>query len=113
MLFMFLILVFQIYEKRRRSANDKNQLNFLFLTLQIPPMKKTLTPLFFLLAFGLNAQTVNFWDIKNAFDEHWEDKEVSDTECVNGKEGGYQQFKRWEAFIGPRTSPSGELFDQE
>lgn len=48
-----------------------------------------------------------FWDVQKAFEEYWEGKMPSDTEAENAEEEGYQQFKRWEAFMLQRTYPSG------
>jgi photosystem II stability/assembly factor-like uncharacterized protein len=48
-----------------------------------------------------------FWDVQEAFQKYWEGKTPSDTEAENAEEEGYQQFKRWEAFMLQRTYPSG------
>ncbi len=45
----------------------------------------------------------NFYDIKNAFDEYWKDKNIDEP----GK--GYKAFKRWEYFVEQRVYPSGNL----
>src|SRR6187401_1965548 len=54
----------------------------------------------------------NFYDIQKKFNEYWKDKTPSYDEGENRKEGGYQQFRRWEAFMEPRVYPSGK-FDPE
>lgn len=48
-------------------------------------------------------QAANFYDIKNAFNEYWKNKDTQE----KGK--GYKQFKRWEHFIEPRVYPTGEI----
>ncbi|MDF1673914.1 MAG: T9SS type A sorting domain-containing protein [Vicingaceae bacterium] len=50
----------------------------------------------------MENQNSNFYDIQNAFNQHWDDKEY-----VKGK--GWKQFKRWEWFMEPRVYPSGKL----
>ncbi|MEO8085187.1 MAG: T9SS type A sorting domain-containing protein [Bacteroidota bacterium] len=55
----------------------------------------------------------NFLDIQKKFNEYWKDKAPSKNEDENREEGGFQQFKRWEAFMKPRTFPTGEFFDPE
>ena len=52
---------------------------------------------------------VTFWDVQKAFNEYWKDKECGKTEGENAEEGGYEQFKRWEAFMKQRTFPSGNF----
>ncbi len=42
----------------------------------------------------------NFYDIQAAFNEEWQDKEVT-------KGSGWKQFKRWENFVEPRVYPHG------
>jgi len=54
----------------------------------------------------------NFYDIQKKFDEYWKDKTPSAEEGENREEGGYQQFRRWEAFMKPRVYPTGS-FDPE
>lgn len=48
-----------------------------------------------------------FYDVQNAFEHYWERETPSDTESENAEEDGYQQFKRWEAFMEQRTFPTG------
>ncbi|MCX6275994.1 MAG: T9SS type A sorting domain-containing protein [Bacteroidetes bacterium] len=55
----------------------------------------------------------NFYDIQKKFNDYWKDKTPSKNEDENREDGGYQQFKRWEAFMKPRTFPTGEFFDPE
>ncbi len=55
----------------------------------------------------------NFYDIRDKFNEYWKDKTPSENESENREDGGYQQFKRWEAFMAPRTFPTGNFFDPE
>jgi photosystem II stability/assembly factor-like uncharacterized protein len=55
----------------------------------------------------------NFFDIQKKFNDYWKDKTPSVDEGENREEGGYQQFRRWEAFMKPRTFPTGEFFDPE
>lgn len=43
---------------------------------------------------------VNFYEVKEAFEEEWEDKAYT-------KGRGYKQYKRWEYFMEPRVYPSG------
>lgn len=45
----------------------------------------------------------NFYQIQNAFNEYWKDKDITE----KGK--GYKAFKRWENFVERRVSPSGDL----
>ncbi|MBI4931874.1 MAG: T9SS type A sorting domain-containing protein [Bacteroidetes bacterium] len=52
---------------------------------------------------------VTFWDVEKAFNEYWKDKQRGETEGENASEGGYEQFKRWEAFMKQRTFPSGNF----
>lgn len=47
--------------------------------------------------------SVNFYDVQDAFDADWQDREVE-----KGK--GFKQFKRWEWFMEPRVYPSGNRF---
>ena len=53
------------------------------------------------------AKESNFYDLQKKFNEYWKDKTPSKDEGENRKEGGYQQFKRWEAFMKPRVYPTG------
>jgi photosystem II stability/assembly factor-like uncharacterized protein len=55
----------------------------------------------------------NFHDIQRIFEDYWKDKNPAAEEEDNGRDWGYQQFKRWEWFMKPRTYPSGEMFDPE
>ncbi len=48
----------------------------------------------------MNDPSVNFYDVVDAFNQHWEGKSVE-------KGRGWKQFKRWEAFMEPRVYPSG------
>ncbi len=57
--------------------------------------------------------TPNFHDIQKKFNDYWKDKTPSVNEDENREDGGYQQFRRWEAFMKPRTFPTGEFFDPE
>lgn len=56
----------------------------------------------------------NFFEIQKAFYDYWNSKGI-DLSKKHGKESedkdlaGYYQFKRWEWFISPRVSPTGEL----
>jgi len=61
----------------------------------------------------------NFYTIKKAFDNYWQDK---NPEKVNGNnegteeeettgDGSYLQFERWANFMEPRVFPSGNFFD--
>src|SRR6185295_3569595 len=54
-----------------------------------------------------------FYDIQKKFNDYWKDKTPSVNEEENREEGGYQQFKRWEWFMAPRTFPTGKFFDPE
>jgi len=58
-------------------------------------------------------QEPNFYDLQKKFNEYWKGKTPSNDENENREEGGYQQFKRWEAFMQQRTFPTGEFFDPE
>ncbi len=74
-------------------------------------MKKT----FWLLAFSIwsgvafaqpwvnlmDDQNTNFYDVQNAFNEHWGD-------AIYERGKGYKQYKRWEYFMEPRVYPTGE-----
>jgi len=48
----------------------------------------------------MNDPSVNFYDVVDAFNTHWEGKSIE-------KGRGWKQFKRWEAFMEPRVYPSG------
>jgi len=50
----------------------------------------------------MENQDANFYDIQNAFNQHWDGKAYE-----KGK--GWKQFKRWEWFMEPRVYPSGRL----
>jgi photosystem II stability/assembly factor-like uncharacterized protein len=52
---------------------------------------------------------VTFYDVQRAFENYWQDRTPSPNEEENAEEGGYQQFKRWEAFMEQRTFPTGIL----
>jgi len=55
-----------------------------------------------------------FWDVQQSFNQYWgtHDPDLLN-ENENAGEGGYQQFKRWEAFMKQRTFPSGNFFNPE
>ena len=55
----------------------------------------------------------NFHDIQKIFYDYWKDKIPSEGEEESGEDWGYQQFKRWEWFMEPRTYPTGDFFDPE
>lgn len=59
------------------------------------------------------SKSTNFHDIKKAFDDYWKNKKVFENETENAKEGGYQQFARWEYLMRYRTYPDGEFFDSD
>lgn len=86
-------------------------------------MKYSIKQLFFLLCFwGVignkcaqaqqyldmwhDPSVTNFYDIQDAFNEHF-----ADPDRDRGRGSGYKQFKRWEAFMEPRVYPSGELIN--
>jgi hypothetical protein len=52
----------------------------------------------------MEKQNANFYDIQQAFYDHWEGKTYE-----KGK--GWKQFKRWEYFIEPRVYPTGKLIN--
>jgi PKD repeat protein len=52
----------------------------------------------------MNDPNVNFYDVQQAFNEYWQDKDSTE----KGK--GWKQFKRWEWFMEPRVYPTGERF---
>lgn len=75
-----------------------------------------------IIAFSMNAQPylrqsslynrpaerpATFHDIEKAFKQYWEGRQPSAVESENAKDGGWQQFKRWEWFVKQRTLPSG------
>ena len=62
---------------------------------------------------GQNDGKKNFHDIQKVFNEYWKDKTPAEEEGESGEDWGYQQFKRWEWFMKPRTYPTGEFFDPE
>jgi photosystem II stability/assembly factor-like uncharacterized protein len=45
---------------------------------------------------------VNFYELQNAFEEYWKDKNIQ-------RSKGWKQFKRWENFMEQRVYPSGEF----
>ena len=56
----------------------------------------------------------NFFEIQKAFYDYWNSKGIDNIkkhgkESEDGDMAGYYQFKRWEWFMGPRVSPTGEL----
>ena len=55
----------------------------------------------------------NFYDLQKKFNDYWKGKTPAKDEEENREDGGYQQFKRWEAFMKPRTFPTGDFFDPE
>src|SRR5258705_13927111 len=55
----------------------------------------------------------NFNDIRKVFYEYWKDKTPAREEGESGEDWGYQEFKRWEWFMKPRTYPTGDFFDPE
>ncbi len=70
--------------------------------------------------------TANFFDVQNAFNQYYynyvqqhgkESKEENGILKVKQRESefevpGFEQFKRWEWFMAPRVSSTGERFDQ-
>lgn len=56
------------------------------------------------------AMKPNLKDLSARFEEYWKTREVSINESENADEGGYEQFKRWEWFMKPRTWPDGYFF---
>lgn len=85
-------------------------------------MKKLLFSFFILVSYLSNAQQylnqpvlsdrpaskkATFWDVEKAFNDQWNGKQPAELEGENSKEGGWQQFKRWEWFAKQRTYPSG------
>src|SRR5690349_5521383 len=56
---------------------------------------------------------VNFYDVQRAFNDYWKDKSPSANEDENAAEGGWQQFKRWEWFMGQRVFPTGSFPNPE
>lgn len=55
----------------------------------------------------------DFKDIQGRFENYWSDKRAAFEEQDNARLGGYQQYKRWEWFMKPRTFPTGEFFNPE
>ena len=55
-----------------------------------------------------------FKDVQKSFYDYWvnHDADLLQEE-ENAEEGGYQQFKRWEAFMEQRTFPTGNFFNPE
>lgn len=59
-----------------------------------------------------SKKKLNFYQIVNEFNKYWESKTPDmEEESENEEEGGWQQFKRWEWFMGQRVYPSGNFFD--
>jgi len=54
----------------------------------------------------------SFNDLREAFYEHWKDRNISTDESENAADGGYQQFARYEYMMRFRTYPHGEMYDQ-
>ncbi|MBL4592322.1 MAG: T9SS type A sorting domain-containing protein [Flavobacteriales bacterium] len=52
----------------------------------------------------MEEQNANFYDIQNAFYDHWDGKTYE-----KGK--GWKQFKRWEWFMEPRVYPTGRIIN--
>ncbi|MCX6274299.1 MAG: T9SS type A sorting domain-containing protein [Bacteroidetes bacterium] len=53
-------------------------------------------------------------DVSKSFDQYWDSRDPDMlNEQENAEEGGYQQFKRAEAFMKQRTFPSGNFFNPE
>jgi hypothetical protein len=50
----------------------------------------------------MNDPNANFFETQQKFKEYWQDKPIT-------KGCGYKAFKRWEWFMEPRVSPSGQL----
>ena len=59
---------------------------------------------------SVQGQKPTLHDLQRAFDSYWDEREPNLLhEEENAEEGGYQQFKRWEAFMKQRTFPTGEF----
>lgn len=56
-----------------------------------------------------STEASNFYGYQKAFNKFWKGKNVEQEEELNCQEGGWQQFKRWEAFMEPRVYPSGNF----
>ncbi|MBI3501322.1 MAG: T9SS type A sorting domain-containing protein [Bacteroidetes bacterium] len=73
-----------------------------------------------IIAFGASAQQPNppsknqttFRDVKSAFENYWKKKDHASVEREDGKDGEWQQYKRWEWFAAQRTFPSGNFPSQ-
>lgn len=49
--------------------------------------------------------------IQQKFEDYWRGKTPANEEQGNIREGGYQQFRRWEWFMKQRSGPDGNSFD--
>jgi len=59
---------------------------------------------------SVQGQKPTLQDLQRSFDKYWEGREPDLlNEEENAEEGGYQQFKREEAFMKQRTFPTGEF----
>ena len=54
-----------------------------------------------------------FQAVSKKFSDYWKTRHPSVREEENAADGSYQQFKRWEWFMGERTYPSGKYFNPE
>jgi len=81
-------------------------------------MKAIFISALIILSFTLSAQpwksaTIvtedNFYAAQKQFHDHWKNKKISLKEEENAKEGGYQQFARWEHFMETRAYPTGRI----
>src|SRR5215510_13874964 len=55
----------------------------------------------------------NFYSVQKEFNNYWKSRGVQNPNLVSGEEetdelAGYNIFKRWEYFTGPRVYPKGE-----
>ncbi|MFM7726728.1 MAG: WD40/YVTN/BNR-like repeat-containing protein, partial [Flavobacteriales bacterium] len=55
----------------------------------------------------------NLKAIQARFNQYWKGRSIDAEEGGNREEGSYQQFRRWEWFMLPRTFPTGTGFDPE
>ena len=63
---------------------------------------------------SVEGRKTTFWDVQQSFNDYWGEREPDLMhEEKNAEEGGYHQFKRWEAFMKKRTFPSGNFFNPE
>jgi photosystem II stability/assembly factor-like uncharacterized protein len=63
---------------------------------------------------SVQGHKTTFLDVQKSFTQYWEAHEPDMLhEAENAEEGGYQQFRRAEAFMKQRTFPSGNFFDPE